>query len=123
MSVRARLTVVLAVAASAATLSWAAPGQAAQARHLYLAVFQKTGPDYAEVLRYKLVNGFPEKNPDLTYAGVSWPMAVAPDGTLYATVPMGCCFGEAQIDVFPPNTNTPAREITLPQLSDTTIAN
>jgi hypothetical protein len=95
--------------------------RAAQGRHLYLASTSISG--YPQVLRFRMVNGFPARTPDLVYTNVSWPMVIAADGTFYATIPFGCCFGQSTIDVFPPNSANPSREVTLPQLNDATYAN
>jgi len=75
-----------------------------------------------EILRYPFAGGFPATQPDLIYQNVTQPIAVGQDGTFYATVPLSCCYGLGQIDVFPPNSNVVARQITLPYLhEDTTI--
>jgi hypothetical protein len=92
-------------------------GRAAASGHLYVAVASQT---QTYILRFPFVDGVPSKHPDLRYQNLTYPIAVGRDGTLYATVPLPCCYGLGQIDVFPPNSNKVAREITLPYLQQST---
>jgi hypothetical protein len=117
---------VLPVTALAAAAALASPHaqagvrqHAAAAGHLYVVAYVG---QQQEILRYPFVGAFPATQPDLVYQGVADPIAVGHDGTLYATVPLSCCYGLGQIDVFPPNSNVYTRQITLPNLhEDTTI--
>ena len=58
-----------------------------------------------------MINGVPEPNPDLVYNGYGGSLAVAGDGTLYSN------FHQYRTGVFafPPNSNQPDREITIPE--------
>ena len=115
---------VLPVTALAAAAALASPHaqagvrqHAAATAHLYVVAYVD---QQQEILRYPFVGAFPATQPDLVYQGVADPLAVGHDGTLYATVPLSCCYGLGQIDVFPPNSNVLARQITLPYLHEST---
>lgn len=88
--------------------------------HLYLVTGLPNGS--SEVVRYPLVNAIPAQSPDLVYSGVGLPIAVARDGTFYASEPLVSSFGQQVIDAFPPGSPTPARRITLPATNDGTSA-
>jgi hypothetical protein len=69
--------------------------------HLYVA------GTYVE--RFPIAGGTPEETPDLVYpAQYSWPVAVDAQGNVYASE-----LYRSEIAVFPPNSTTPSREITL----------
>jgi hypothetical protein len=69
--------------------------------HLYVA------GTYVE--RFPIAGGKPNETPDLVYrAQYSWPVAVDAEGNVYASEMRG-----SEIAVFPPNSTTPSREITL----------
>ncbi|MBV8197487.1 MAG: hypothetical protein JO263_05090 [Candidatus Eremiobacteraeota bacterium] len=69
----------------------------------------------ASIERFRLSNGVPAKKPDLVYPGYGGSLAVGGDGTLYAGY--GTTSGTGVIDVFPPGTTRPAREILVPNIS------
>ncbi len=117
------VTALAAVAALATSTGTASAGirafHAVASEHLYVAGYAN---QQLEVQRFPFVNGFPSRTPDLTYQNVTTPIAVGRNGTFYATVPLSCCYGLGMIDVFAPNSNVVARQITLPNLhEDTTI--
>ncbi len=112
------VTALAAVAALASPHAQACVRQhAGVAAHLYVDAYVGT---QEEILRYPFAGAFPASQPDLIYQGVTEPIAVGHDGTLYATVPLSCCYGLGQIDVFPPNSNVFTRQITLPYLHEST---
>jgi|GEM_PF-3182750 len=87
--------------------------------HLYVAGYARGA---LQIVRFPFVDGVPAGRPDLRYQNLVPPIGVGRDGTFYATVPLACCSGLGQIDVFGPDSNKPERQITLPNLNqDTTI--
>jgi len=52
--------------------------------HLYVAAAPFNGSDATGVERFPIVNGKPAQSPDLVYPNDTGPIAVAPDGSLYA---------------------------------------
>jgi hypothetical protein len=116
------VTATLATAAVLGTMNPAASAQrrvhgAAANEYLYVATY---ADNQQVVLRFPFVNGFPARNPDLTFNNLTNPMAVGDDGTFYATVPLPCCYGLGTIEVFPPNSTVVERQITLPNLNEST---
>jgi hypothetical protein len=81
--------------------------------HLYVAII---GNRSGKVLRYPIVNGLPSKKPDFAYRGVTSPIAVGSDGTLYGTS-NACCFCVAHVDVWPPGASKPSRHVKVPWVS------
>ena len=59
----------------------------------------------------QVVNGVHETTPDLVYNGYGGLLAVAGDGTLYASAPD---YGNGVV-AFPPNADQPSRTITIPE--------
>jgi len=77
--------------------------------HLWISV--STSTHYPSIERFKLVNGVPQATPDLVYNGFGGLLAVAGDGTLYASAPN---YGNGVV-AFPPNADQPNRTITIPE--------
>ena len=100
------------VTAAAPTVSQPATRQATAAPstgHLWISV--STATHYPSIERFKLVNGVPQATPDLVYNGYGGLLAVAGDGTLYASAPD---YGNGVV-AFPPNADQPSRTITIPE--------
>ncbi len=57
---------------------------AAAEHHLYVASILDYGSPSVGLERFRLVDGKPQRNPDLIYPSASGPIAIAPDGSLYA---------------------------------------
>lgn len=89
----------------------------AASEHLYVATYVSGQP---VIQRFPFVNGLPATTPDLTFDNLTNPMAVGHDGTFYGTVPLSCCYGLGMIDIFPPNSTVMERQITLPNLKEST---
>src|SRR5580692_7747845 len=57
---------------------------AAAEHHLYVAPILLYGSPSEGLERFRLLDGIPLPNPDLIYPSASGPIAIAPDGSLYA---------------------------------------
>jgi len=77
---RVRLTMTL----FAMTVVMIARHVTAAEHHLYVAPILLYGSPQGGLFRFRLVDGIPSANPDLVYPTASGPIAIGPDGSLYA---------------------------------------
>ena len=70
--------------------------------------------------RFPLMRGIPAAKPDLTYTGYSAPVAVAPDGTVYATL-ANASQEPTAVYAFAPGRNQPFRRIDIRQSQNCSI--
>jgi DNA-binding beta-propeller fold protein YncE len=73
------------------------------AHHLYVAAAPYTGSGGLGLERFPIINGKPAQSPDLVYPNNTGPIAVAPDGSLYA----GSDAGLQTIERFAPGSIKP----------------
>jgi hypothetical protein len=97
------------VALLSAALS--APAVAATAHHLYISI---DSGSVHEIRRFPLASGKVTHRVDLTYVGVSSPLAIAPSGKLYASTGSPGSGISGSVSAFAPNTTKPAATIVLP---------
>lgn len=113
-----RLSMLLTLTACQSLLIAAPPNASQSSRdasfprstgHLWISV--STATHYPSIERFKLIDGVPETTPDLVYNGYGGNVAVGGDGTMYSDAHE---YGTG-VFAFPPNSNQPSREITIPE--------
>lgn len=104
-----------AAAAERRSVARAFGASSASQSHLYVTLCASASDCIdGSINRYPLTNGIPAKTPDLVYPSDNGPIAIGPNGDLYANYP-GISGGlQAAVDVFAAGTNTLLRRLILP---------